>query len=357
MNAKSGLDGVIAAETTLSHVDGEGGRLIVRGVELRDLVATRGFEGVAALLWQGFGAGGGDERAVRDGLAAARQRAAALVPGVLAEAGHLGPIELLRLGLARLGDGEPMPHHFLLSGAVPVLVAGIARGAPVTPDPTLGTAADLLRMLRGARANAVEEKALDTYLATVADHGFNASTFTARVVASTKAGMISSAVAALSALKGPLHGGAPGPVLDMLDAIGSPANVRPWLERALASGERLMGFGHRVYKVRDPRADVLKAVVETLPVDQGRLAFAGEVATGAVEALARSKPGRRLDMNVEFYTALLLEALGIPRPVFTGIFAVGRMAGWCAHVMEQERDGRLIRPLSAYVGPEAKRAA
>ncbi|WP_119420780.1 citrate synthase [Desertibaculum subflavum] len=357
MNARSGLDGVIAAETTLSHVDGEGGRLIVRGIELRDLVAARGFEGVAALLWEGLGEGGGDADAVRAGLAAARERAAALVPAMLADAGHLAPIELLRLGLARLGDGEPMPHHYLLCGAAPVLVAAIARGAAVAPDPALGTAADLLRMLRGHRAGAVEEKALDTYLATVADHGFNASTFTARVVASTKAGMISAALAALSALKGPLHGGAPGPVLDMLDAIGAPANVGPWLEAALASGARLMGFGHRVYKVRDPRADVLKATVETLPVDQGRLAFAGEVAARAVETLARSKPGRRLDMNVEFYTALLLEALGIPRAVFTGTFAVGRMAGWCAHVMEQERDGRLIRPLSAYVGPEVKRAA
>lgn len=357
MNAKSGLDGIIAAETTLSHVDGEGGRLIVRGIELRELVATRGLEGVAALLWDGFALGGGDAAAVHAGLAAARQHAAALVPSVLAEAGRLAPIELLRLGLARLSDSEAMPHHYLLCGAAPVLVAAIARNAPVEPDPSLGTAADLLRMLRGARASAAEEKALDTYLATVADHGFNASTFTARVVASTQAGMISAAIAALSALKGPLHGGAPGPVLDMLDAIGTPENVGPWLERALESGERLMGFGHRVYKVRDPRADVLKAAVETLPVDQGRLAFAGEVAAKAVETLARKKPGRRLDMNVEFYTALLLEALGIPRAVFTGIFAVGRMAGWCAHVMEQERDGRLIRPLSAYVGPEVKRAA
>jgi citrate synthase len=356
MTNKAGLDGVIAAETTLSHVDGEGGRLIVRGMELRELVATRGFEGVAALLWDGLGAGGG-EAEVRLAFGAARKRAAALVPGVLAEARQLAPIELLRLGLSRLGDGEAMPHHFLLCGAAPVLVAAIARGTLVEPDASLGTAADLLRMLRGIRADKAEERALDTYLATVADHGFNASTFTARVVASTKAGMISSAVAALSALKGPLHGGAPGPVLDMLDAIGTPANVRPWLEQALASGERLMGFGHRVYKVRDPRADVLKAVVETLPVDQGRLAFAGDVAARAVETLARSKPGRRLDMNVEFYTALLLEALGIPRPVFTGIFAVGRMVGWCAHVMEQERDGRLIRPLSAYIGPAVQRAA
>ena len=152
-------------------------------------------------------------------------------------------------------------------------------------------------------------------------------------------------------MKGPLHGGAPGPVLDMLDAIGDEACIRPWIEAALANGERLMGFGHRIYRVRDPRADVLKGVVGTLRDGGTRIAFAEAVEAEALAQLARKKPLRPLETNVEFYTALVLEALGIPRDSFTNIFAIGRMAGWTAHVLEQEKLGRLIRPQSRYVGP------
>lgn len=355
MTKAIGLDGVIAAETVLSHVDGEAGRLIIRGYDLEGLVGRSGFEDVAALLWADFAEG--DRKAVQEGMAAGRRRAAELLPALLPRAQTLSPVEGLRLGLSMLGDHEPLAHHLLLCGAGPVFMTALARNEVVRPDLTLGTAADLLRMLRGARASAVEVAALDAYLVTIADHGFNASTFTARVVASTRAGMISSAVAALSALKGPLHGGAPGPVLDMLDDIGSEDRIDPWLTEAIGRGDRLMGFGHKVYKVRDPRADALKAVVGTLPVDQGRLGFAGKVEARAIAILAKLKPGRRLDINVEFYTALLLEALGIPRAAFTSLFACGRMAGWCAHVMEQESEGRLIRPLSAYKGPSLSRAA
>jgi citrate synthase len=181
-------------------------------------------------------------------------------------------------------------------------------------------------MIRGQRAGVVFEKALDTYLATIADHGFNASTFTARVVASTHAGLISSVLAALCALKGPRHGGAPGPVLDMLDEIGEASRAESWFDDAFAKGTTLMGFGHRIYKVRDPRADVLKHTVATLPATAGRLAYATAVEKGAIAALRKHKPGRRLDINVEYYTALLLEALEVPRSAFTALFAVGRTA-------------------------------
>jgi len=156
-------------------------------------------------------------------------------------------------------------------------------------------------------------------------------------------------------LKGPLHGGAPGPVLDMLDAIGGFDEIRPWLREALARDERLMGFGHRVYRVRDPRADVLKATASALRVGSNRIRFAEAVEAEAIALLARHRPGRRLDTNVEFYTALVLETLGIPRDSFTNVFAMGRVAGWTAHVLEQERIDRLIRPQSRYVGPEPDR--
>jgi citrate synthase len=350
----SGLDGVVVADTAMSEVDGEAGRLVVRGYAIEDLVATRGFEGVAALLWDGQAEGGGSEPAVRRGLGEARRQAFARVPALLAAAQGLTPVEALRVGLAMLPDDEPMPHHWLVCGALPVFLAALLRGPgrpAVAPDPDLTTAQDLLRMLRGERAGVPFEKALNTYLATVADHGFNASTFTARVVASTRAGLVSSVLAALCALKGPLHGGAPGPVLDMLDEIGEASRAEAWFDAAFARGTTLMGFGHRIYKVRDPRADVLKATVAMLPATAGRLAFAAVVERGAIAALRRHKPGRRLDTNVEYYTALLLEALEIPRPAFTALFAVGRAAGWCAHVFEQEARGRIIRPQSNYVGP------
>jgi citrate synthase len=194
-------------------------------------------------------------------------------------------------------------------------------------------------------------RALDAYLVTVSEHGLNASTFAARVVASTRAGLGSSVIAGVSALKGPLHGGAPGPVLDMLDAIGAPDRAEAWIHAALQRGERLMGFGHRVYRVRDPRADALKAAAARLPGTAGRLAFAEAIEREALVRLAGRYPARSLQTNVEFYTAILLEALGLPRAAFTAVFAAGRVGGWIGHAREQAGTGRLIRPKSVYCGP------
>jgi citrate synthase len=219
----------------------------------------------------------------------------------------------------------------------------------------------MLGMLGDGPANPAMAAALDSYLVTVIDHGLNASTFAARVVASTLAGLNSSALAAMGALKGPRHGGALGPVLDMLDAIGSADNAGAWIENELASGRRLMGFGHRVYRVRDPRADVLKAALERLAksgaVDTTRIALAQQVEAAALAALKRHKPDRVLATNVEFYPALLLEALGFPRDAFTAIFAASRIGGWIAHAKEEAANGRLIRPKSQYVGPLPREAA
>jgi len=176
-------------------------------------------------------------------------------------------------------------------------------------------------------------------------------------VASTRAGLTSAVLAGISALKGPLHGGAPGPVIEMLDEIGEPANARAWIEAALNRGDRLMGFGHRIYRVRDPRADALKAAVRRLGARHGRLEFAEAVEAAALAVLRDRKPDRSLQTNVEFYTALLLEALAFPPAAFTCVFAMGRVAGWIAHAREQVLGGRLIRPQSAYVGPRPKVAA
>jgi citrate synthase len=354
----AGLEQVTAAETVLSDVDGEAGRLIIRGHDLEALAGARPFEEIVHLLWRGFFDDLPQPAVLGAALGQARVRAFAQVLPALP---GLNAVERLRAALALTPDGNDLETALTLTGAAAVHAAQIARAeaglAPVVPDPSLAHAADLLRMMRGARASAAEEAALDSYLVTIIDHGLNASTFAARVVASTQAGLTSSAVAGISALKGPLHGGAPGPALDMIDAIGAPENAEAWIEAALARGERLMGFGHRVYRVRDPRADAVKRAVAKLPKTAGRLAFAEAIETQALRRLRNKYPSRALETNVEFYTALLLEALAIPRDAFTCLFACGRIAGWIAHAREAQATRRLIRPRSTYVGPTPAAAA
>jgi len=354
-----GLEGVVAAETVLSEVDGAAGVLIVRGRSLDELAGHATYEDVVALLFGGFYPDlPADVRAaLGDARAEVFAEVSALDTGLLDRT----PIEAMRALTARLADGDDIDTAFRLLAAPAVFTAAVVRAqageAPVAPDAALSHAADILRMLRGAPASKAEADALDTYLVTVADHGLNASTFAARVVASTRAGLGSAVLAGISALKGPLHGGAPGPVIEMLDEIGEPGNARAWIESALARGDRLMGFGHRVYKVRDPRADALKTAVRWLDARQGRLEFAEAVEAAALAILSEHKPNRSLETNVEFYTALLLEALDFPPSAFTCVFAMGRVAGWLAHAREQLAGGRLIRPASLYVGPMPKKAA
>jgi citrate synthase len=357
-----GLADVVAADTVLSEVDGKAGRLIIRGRSLDDLAGRTRYEALVAMLFEGFFEGLPADLAPALGQARRDvfEELAALDSGLL----DLSPVEAVRALVARLPDGDDLPTALRLIAAPAVFTPAVVRGqaglAPIAPDPVLGHAADVLRMLRGAPPRPAEAEALDAYLVTVADHGLNASTFAARVVASTRAGLTSAVLAGIGALKGPLHGGAPGPVIEMLDAIGAPADARAWIEQALDRGERLMGFGHRVYRVRDPRADALKAALRRLDLASsgrpGRLALAEAVETAALAILKERKPDRPLDTNVEFYTALLLEALGIPPAAFTCVFAIGRTAGWLAHAREQLAGGRLIRPQSRYVGPMPKAA-
>jgi citrate synthase len=357
--AFDGLEGVVAAETVLSEVDGAAGRLIVRGRSLDELAGHATFEDVVALLFGGFYPDlPGD---VAGALGRARLEVFAEVQAMDSGLLDLTPVEAMRALTARLADGDDTAVAFRLLAAPAVFTAAVVRAqageAPVAPDPALRHAADILRMLRGAAASAAEADALDTYLVTVADHGLNASTFAARVVASTRAGLGSAVLAGISALKGPLHGGAPGPIIEMLDEIGAPDNARAWIETALDRGDRLMGFGHRIYRVRDPRADALKTAVRWLDARQGRLEFAEAVEAAALAILRERKPDRSLQTNVEFYTALLLEALDFPPSAFTCVFAMGRVAGWLAHAREQIAGGRLIRPASIYVGPAPRKAA
>ncbi len=354
-----GLDGVPAAETVLSHVDGERGELIIAGDFVGSLAGKASFESVTARLWSGATGRVTDEAHVRASLGAARDRAFARLPDLLPATRGMSVVDGFRAAIAGLRAESGLDHEATIVGAFPVIAGALvqrAKGAdPVAPDPNASHAADTLRMLHDKRPEPREVSALDAYLVTVCDHGMNASTFTARVVASTQADLFAAITAGYCALTGPLHGGAPEPVLEMLDAIGTRERIKPWVDDALARGERLMGFGHRIYRVRDPRADVLKAAIERLAGEGADLPFAGEVESYIRAALRRKNPDRPLETNVEFFTAILLDALKIPRQAFTPIFAVARAAGWTAHALEQRRTGRLIQPSSSYVG--AKPAA
>src|SRR5438309_668378 len=350
-----GLDGIPAAETVLSHVDGERGELIIAGEHVGTLAAKSSFEGVTARLWNGATGSTLSEANVRASLGAARERAFARLSDLLPGTRGMSVVDGFRAAVAGLRAENGLEHEATIVGAFPVIAGALVQRAkgndPVAPDPTLGHAADTLKMLRGRIAAPREITALDSYFVTVCDHGMNASTFATRVVASTQADLFAAVTAGYCALTGPLHGGAPEPVLEMLDAIGTRERIKPWVDDALSRGERLMGFGHRIYRVRDPRADVLKAAIERLAADGAGLPFAGEVEAYIRASLRKKNPDRPLETNVEFFTAILLDALKIPRQAFTPIFAVARATGWTAHAREQQRTGRLIRPSSSYVGP------
>lgn len=354
----TGLEGVLAADTRLSHIDGEAGQLLIAGLPVV-AAARAGFAATLGAIRRQRPPGGTlatGAAAIEAELGRARRLAHDLL-----RAQDLKDLEdlatapdamlVLRQALARgLPEGAPDTSASALFAVWLGAWTQRARGAdPRTPDPDASHAADLLRLLRGEDASVAEARALDAYLATVVDHGLNASTFAARVVASTGADDVSALLAALGALSGPLHGGAPGPVLDMLDAIGEPARARAWIEAELDAGRRIMGLGHRVYRVRDPRAAALEDAV--MHLRSPRLALARHVEKVAVEVLAERKSGRSLRANVELWTAVLLDALGLDRRAFTAVFAISRVAGWAAHAAEQRAYGRLIRPRSRYVGP------
>jgi citrate synthase len=366
--APRGLEGVVAAQTRLSHVDGKNGVLIVGGYQIEDLAGHVGFEEAAHLLWKGRL----PDRAELAKLSAEMAELRELHPlalDVLRAAKAAPPIDALRMVCATLSLGLADPNAITpeadfaaamrLAACFPTIVAAHARLAkgqePILPRKNLPLAANFLYMLHGKEPDPVAAQALDTYWVTVMDHGMNASTFTARVIASTRSDLVSSVTGALGALKGPLHGGAPGPVLDMLLEIRTADRAEPWLRNELAQGRRIMGFGHRVYKVRDPRAEVLSRVAERM--GQAQLEnrhlyeLARHVEQTASRVLAEAKPGRTLRTNVEFYTALVLQALGLEPKQFVAMFACGRTAGWCAHVIEQHAEDHLIRPQSEYIGP------
>ena len=364
VKAPEGLDGVIAASTRLSLVDGEAGRLIIAGYAVEDIAPKAGFEELAYLLLNGR-LPATAELAVFSAELAARRELPETTLLLLGEAarGSVPVIDALVMAVPTLLTATTSEDYeqssLRLIAVLPTIVGSYWRllkgQQPVAPRKDLSHAAHYLYQVFGTEPAPERTRALETYINTVCDHGFNASTFTARVIISTRSDMVSAITGAIGALKGPLHGGAPGPALDMVLEIGRADRAESVIRAKLAVGERLMGFGHRVYRVRDPRADVLARAAEKFYQtggDRDLYQLARDVEAVALRLLAEHKPERRLDTNVEFYTALLLHGLGLANELFTPTFAVGRVLGWTAHCLEQLRDGRLIRPQSRYVGPE-----
>lgn len=361
MSFSPGLKDVVAAETRLSHVDGEAGILVIGGYPLEEIAERATYEEMVHLLWHGSLPDGAGLKQLTGDLAASRPLSGVtldLLRGAAKE--RLPVIDVVRMAAASLSSCDDTTDARSLVAGLPTIVAAYWRllhsEEPVEPDPGLGHVANLLYMLHGKIPGEDRVRALTTYLNTVIDHGMNASTFTARVIVSTRSDFISAVTGAIGALKGPLHGGAPGPVITMLEAIGNADNAESWLREKLESGERLMGFGHAVYRVRDPRADVLSRAAraffdrEDNDREDDLYALAVHVEKTALEVLEEYKPGRRLQTNVEFYTALLLKGLGLHPDLFTPMFAVGRVAGWTAHCIEQRAVDRIFRPESLYAG-------
>jgi citrate synthase len=366
---KPGLDGVVAAQTRLSSVDGEAGELIIAGFPVEALANRASFEETVYLLWNDRLPNTEQLADFRKALSNRRSIPALAVQVLEAAARQkVSPMDVLRMvaGITDLDatreDDNGMNAAVKLVASFPTIVAAYARmlnqSEPIAPRPDLGHAANYLFMLSGKVPGAEQVRAMETYLNTVVDHGLNASTFTARVIISTQSDLVSAIVGAVGALKGPLHGGAPGPALDLVFEIGEPSRAESVLREKFKRGERLMGFGHRVYRVRDPRADVLAAACERLyqtEADMKLYELSRHVERIALRLLDEYKPGRKLQTNVEFYTALLLHGLDLPTDLFTPTFAISRVAGWLAHCFEQQKQNRLIRPDSEYVGVKNRR--
>ncbi|MET7452374.1 citrate synthase [Streptomyces sp. NPDC005574] len=364
-----GLAGVVVTETALGDVRGLEGFYHYRQYSAVDLAQSRGFEDVWHLMIHGdlpdtarlsaFTAHTAQLRRLPDEVRAA-------LPAVAAANGRSGPLAGLRSALSMLGAAKGFRPVYDLdaeqrradtiaaAAAVPTLLTALYRLGhglePVEPRADLPYAANYLYMLTGSEPDPERARAIEQYLISTIDHGFNASTFSARVIASTGADVAAALVGAVGALSGPLHGGAPSRALDTLDAIGSPDRIDPWIREHVLAGERIMGFGHPVYRTEDPRSRMLRGIAERFG---GPLVdFAVEVERQVEAILAELKPGRELHTNVEFYAGVVMELCGLPREMFTPTFAAARVVGWSANIVEQAEDSKIIRPAARYVGPQ-----
>jgi citrate synthase len=365
-----GLAGVVVTDTRIGDVRGREGFYHYRQYSAVDLAHTRGFEDVWHLLVHGELPDPGRSAAFAQETAALRRlpdEVRVALPAIAAAGGRSGPLAGMRTALSLLGaakgfrpvydiDAEQRRRDTLqAAAAVPTLLTALYRLGqgldPVEPREDLSFAANYLYMLTGSVPDDGRARAVEQYLISTIDHGFNASTFTARVIASTGADVAACLAGAVAALSGPLHGGAPSRALDTLDAIGTPDRIDSWVRERVLAGERIMGFGHAIYRTEDPRSRMLREVAQKF--GGPRVDFAVEVERHVEAILAELKPGRELHTNVEYYAGVVMELCGLPREMFTPTFAAARVVGWSANILEQAEDTKIIRPVARYVGPEA----
>ena len=358
-HADDGLEGVVAGRSSISWVGGETSDLVLRGFDVRDIVPGLPYESIVHLLLFGEPPAADPSPLVRQALDRARTPPPSVLKAADALAPELPPLEALRTIFSLLGDGSfgyppSREDGYRLIAQSPVLLARHVRRrrglAPLAPRAELGQVANYLWMLEGLRPDPAKVAALEAYFDLLADHGMNASTFVLRIAISTHSDLASAATAALATLKGPLHGGAPSRVIEMLDQIRSPERAEGWARDRLARKELFFGFGHRAYKSEDPRGLILHEIARTV-AGKERLALAETVERAGLAALRAAHPTARIYANVEFYSAVVLEAIGLEPELFTPTFALARTAGWTAHALEQAATNRLIRPDVEYVGP------
>ncbi|MGW1227712.1 citrate synthase/methylcitrate synthase [Streptomyces sp. NPDC001478] len=368
LEAPRGLAGVVVTDTALGDVRGREGFYHYRQYSAIDLAQNRSFEDVWYLMTEGELPGPEARTAFAARTAALRRLPAEVrdaLPAIARASAASGPLSGLRTALSLLGASAGFRPVYDIGAdrrrddalaacaAVPTVLTALyrlGRGLdPVEPRDDLPYAANYLYMLTGEVPDAARVRAVEQYLISTVDHGFNASTFTARVVASTGADVAACLVAAVGALSGPLHGGAPSRALDTLDAIGTPDRIDGWIRERVLAGDRIMGFGHPVYRTEDPRSRMLRSLAQEFG---GPLVdFAVEVERQVEAILAELKPGRELHTNVEFYAGVVMELCGLPREMFTPTFCAARVVGWSANILEQAEDTKIIRPAARYVGP------
>jgi len=368
IEARRGLEGVVVAETEVGDVRGQEGFYHYRQYNAVELAEKRSLEDVWHLLYEGNLPTAAEKDAFAEEIRSLRQippTVKGLLPAIATAGEHFVPLDALRSAYSLLAyaldfrswldiDTTTLRANAMQTSAVmPTLIMALyrlSRGQePIDPHPDLDYAANYLYMLSGEIPDPGYARAIEQYLISTTDHGFNSSTFTARVITSTGADLGSAVVGAIGALSGPLHGGAPSRALDMLDAIGTPDKAEEWIRASVLKGERIMGFGHRIYKTDDPRSVMLRGVAERLGGDM--VDFAKKVEETVVAVLAELKPGRNLYANVEFYAGVVMDKVGLPRTLFTPTFTSSRVIGWTSHILEQAADNRLIRPSAHYSGP------
>ncbi|MGH1334109.1 MAG: citrate/2-methylcitrate synthase [Exiguobacterium indicum] len=366
MEYKKGLEGVIAAETQIGLVDGTLGHLIYRGHWAKELALSYSFEEVAYFIWNGEFPTEAELVTFKEQMTSYRELPSYIKTILDTLPNEMDVMSTMRTAISALGTPAfawppTIDQAMHVTALLPTIIAykyQKNQGADfIEPNPELDHVANYIYMIKGQLPSEVEIKALTAYLILTIEHGMNASTFASRVVVSTESEMISGVCAAIGSMKGPLHGGAPSEVIEMIDEIGTIDNIEPWIRNKLEKGEKLMGFGHRVYKTRDPRSEALKVVSKDLAQESDWFNLITQMEQTAIDLLEEYKPGRKLYTNVEFFAAAVLKGLDIPKELFTPTFTSSRIIGWTAHILEQSQDNRIFRPQSSYTGQMPEQAA